>query len=679
MKPVILLMSLLAALSGCAHDAKPAAPKADAAADSSASDGGGDAKSADQLADASAVPDALPGDATADGAAVQDSAADTPPGDVALADGGCTQTAAWCASNDTVAECVSGVVKELPCGPFQVCLQGKCKVQVCAPASTKCEGKKIVACDDSGTQATTLQDCAAEDKVCEKAACKASICPGGTKKCDGEVAMACSPAGTEWLKLADCGGANSVCHEGSCIPIPCKDGGKGCVNNQAVACKGAGWSVIDDCKGAGNICAAGACAKAACNVGDFDCTSGMAIACQAPGLVWSPPLACPPTTQCTAGIGCTKGPCMPDEEGCSGSQPVVCDPAGVPTPTGADCANSGQVCTAGKCAPQLCKPGAQGCQGNVRSICSDSGAQWLTIEDCGAQTCSDGLCVPKTCGQGQTTCKGAEVAICDGAWKTSACTAGNVCSQGGCVAPACTLDAPKGGVLVVASLPLATLQDACDLDNNGTKDQALGGFSQISQGTSSAQAALGRVLVLQPLGPGPDAVALLPAIVTPTSGWATCPGANCNISIAPDAYELTAIGGTCPARSLLDPVAMSGDKLLAGGPGTAVWVPLQLGALAIEVPLLGARLQGTVAQAGGGWSGVKGVLCGAIAQAQLIAAIDALPDTAVGSAANKLALEKLLAGLAPPDLDLDGDGKPDALSAAFVIQASGSTSLGLAQ
>lgn len=623
-----------------------------------------------------------PTDSIGDEGGPQDVLSDAPsdlgePVDAPGVDGGCTQTGAWCQSNDTVAKCKEGALQLLPCGPFQLCLSGGCAVQVCVPSSTQCEGKKIVHCDDTGTVASVLQDCASQDMICEGAACKPALCPGGTKKCDGQVAMACSPGGTAWLKLADCGADQAVCHEGSCIPIPCKDGGTGCVGGQAVACTGASWSMIADCKAAGQVCSGGGCLQAACKPGDFDCMGGLAVACESPGLVWSPPLACPPTTQCTAGIGCTKGPCMADETGCEGSQPVACDGAGLPTPTGDDCAGSGMVCSGGMCAAKVCTPGVASCQSNVRVICADSGAKWLPQEDCGAQVCDAGLCVPKTCGEGQTACAGGQVAVCDGAWKLVSCPSGSLCSWGACTEPQCEVTAPKGPVLVVQSLPLAKLADACDLDGNGTKDQALGGLSQISQGSSSAQAALGLVRILQPLGTGPDAVALLPAAVTPTSSWASCPGATCQVGVAPDAYELGAVGGICPAKSILDPVVLGADKLSAGGPGTAVWIPLQLGALVIEVPLLGARLKATTTGPVGAWTQVSGVLCGAIPQSQLLGSIEALPDAALGSAANKLALQKLLAGLAPPDLDLDGDGKPDALSAAFTLESGPAQSLGI--
>ncbi len=599
----------------------------------------------------------------------------------------CLPGPATCATANSVAVCSpDGALQTLLCGPAQVCLGGKCKLQICKANAQACDGDKVAACDASGTTLLVVKDCAALGQQCENAACAPKVCEGGSKHCAGDVAQVCSPQGTAWLTVADCAALGSVCKLGACVPIPCADGGLGCEGDAVVQCAGKDWKTVQDCGAKNEVCAAGKCQKTLCNVGNFDCVGGMYTTCEAPGLAWSLPLACPVNTACAPGIGCLPAPgiCQPDDSGCKGTQPMACDAAGTASPTGDDCAKSGQVCTGGACKAKLCKPGALGCQDNHAVACNDAGTDWLLGQDCGAQVCSDGVCKTKVCGQGQTACAGANLALCNGNWQFSACPqAGQVCSAGACVKPACKPESPQGPVIAFAALPYAPLAAACDLNDDKKPDSALGVLAQFNQAGASAQAALAKVRVLAWSGtPQLPEVAILPALVTPTGAWAGCPGPACARLVEPDAYDLQAGAALCPAKALLaggviDP--QTGAAAVGGG-GSVVVIPLQAGVLALEVPLFGARLVGKLAGDLAAPKGFEGVLCGAVPHDALAAAFDQIPDAAFpqGSAA-KLQFAKLITNLVQPDLDLDGDGKKESVSAAFAVVAGPALSLGVAK
>lgn len=674
-------------LAACAADKKPATPDA-AAADTAASDafaaaevgaetaGAADAK-AETISDtvAEVAPDAAGSDAAAD------QTGDSGP------DAACLPGTVTCENGSTVKACNSeGQFTSLPCGAAQLCLLGKCKVKLCVANAVTCAGDKIVKCDATGTGSSDVDDCAAQQKVCENGACAAKVCDPGTKHCNGNVAQICSPGGSAWLNVADCTAQNALCKPQGCVPIPCQDGGVGCEGDSVVQCLGIDWKTIKDCKADGQVCAGGKCQKTVCTAGDYDCVGGKYTICEPDGLSWSLPLFCPGGLQCAPGIGCLPPPaiCQAEDTGCKGSQPVACDIAMNISPTGDDCAKTGKACSGGACKPKLCAPGQLGCTDNHAVACSDAGTDWLDIEDCGKKVCSKGVCQPKVCGQGQTACAGAKLALCQDSWQATDCpNAGEVCGQGQCVVPQCKPEAPEGTVLIVAALPLANIASACDLNDDKKPDQALGVLSQMVQGGISAQAVLGKVRVLQ-LGNAPDNpfATLLPASVTPTGDFAKCAGAGCSVYVEPDGYELLANVPMCPARTLLGDVVMdaASGKYKAGGGAYTAFVPLQAGVLAVELPLFGAQLKGKVLQKDGAVVGFDGVLCGAVPQDVLFTILSQIPDAAFGGKPeDKVKFAKLLTTLAAPDLDLDGDGKKESVSAAFAVVAVPGKSLGLAK
>ncbi|MSQ84499.1 MAG: hypothetical protein EXR77_16735 [Myxococcales bacterium] len=637
----------------------------------------------------------VPIDAANEGAGPTDAGpTDAGPTDAGPTDAGaaCSPGQKTCASPTTVQYCNSdGVFETVVCGSAQVCLDGKCKLQLCAPNATVCDAGKVATCNATGTQLVATKDCAAAAQVCENAQCLAKLCDGGAKQCDGQVAQVCSPAGTSWLKVSDCKEQNAVCKSGACVPIPCADGGFGCQGNAIVKCDGSSWASVQDCSQSTQVCLAGKCQKTLCLTGVYDCVGGLYTTCEAPGLSWSLPLNCPIGTTCAWGIGCLPAPaiCQPGDSGCDGSQPVVCDAAGTATPTGSDCAKADQVCSGGGCKAKLCAAGTLGCLDNHAVACNDAGSDWLDIEDCSAKICNKGKCLPKVCGQGQTACSGASLALCDGSWQVTTCSvAGQKCSNGGCTTPQCALQATVGPVLVVGSLPFAPLSTACDLNDDKKPDAALGALSQLNQGQASAQTALGKVRVLQLAGlqgaAGADALMalLLPALVSATVAWDQCPGAECKVSVEPDAFELQSGAATCPAKTVLsggtfDPTT---GKLSVGGGGNVAYVPLQTGVLAIEIPLFGARLVGSVGLVGGAPQSFSGVLCGSVPQEVLFGALSQIPDAAfANSKLDKGGFAKLLTALAPADLDLDGDGIKESISAAFTVVTGPASCLGMAK
>ncbi|MSQ84763.1 MAG: hypothetical protein EXR77_18140 [Myxococcales bacterium] len=112
-------------------------------------------------------------------------------------------------------------------------------------------------------------------------------------------------------------------------------------------------------------------------------------------------------------------------------------------------------------------------------------------------------------------------------------------------------------------------------------------------------------------------------------------------------------------------------------------VPLTAGAqvlLQVYHPRLDAQV--TVAQGGEpagplGWRAVQGSLCGAVPLADLDAALAGLPQATLESLGGLATAQALRAKMVPGDVDLDGDGKNDAASAAVAFTGTRAKITGL--
>ena len=163
----------------------------------------------------------------------------------------------------------------------------------------------------------------------------------------------------------------------------------------------------------------------------------------------------------------------------------------------------------------------------------------------------------------------------------------------------------------------------------------------------------------------------------------TCKPAEqvCKYSIAAAEYDPQTPGQVCQHRPELTlanltveptatgPSALSPSLcgvLAAGSLGDVIAVPVYVLGVPLWLPVRDARLSAAV-QSHPPWQELNsGLLCGSVGLSDIDAAIDTLPAEALAANGFTREVVKLLvAGLMKPDIDSDGDAKPDAMSAAF--------------
>jgi hypothetical protein len=130
---------------------------------------------------------------------------------------------------------------------------------------------------------------------------------------------------------------------------------------------------------------------------------------------------------------------------------------------------------------------------------------------------------------------------------------------------------------------------------------------------------------------------------------------------------------------------LQGPKQATLPPGDVVQfaVPLKAGAtvlLQVHHPRLDAQVavaQGDEPAGPLGWRTIQGSLCGAVPLAELDAALAGLPQATLDALGGLAAVQALRAKMLPGDLDLNGDGKVDAASAAVAFTGTRAKITGL--
>jgi hypothetical protein len=134
-------------------------------------------------------------------------------------------------------------------------------------------------------------------------------------------------------------------------------------------------------------------------------------------------------------------------------------------------------------------------------------------------------------------------------------------------------------------------------------------------------------------------------------------GPGCNYTVAPDSFD-----ADCNPVVELEGAVISGDKLNAGGGDAAITLPLPIAGLDLQVSVFKAKLTATVVLQGGTIASMTGVLGGAVKKSDLEAAIAALPDDTFEPPLSKDTVLSFLGLLVQNDIDIDGDGVPEAAS-----------------
>ena len=436
----------------------------------------------------------------------------------------------------------------------------------------------------------------------------------------------------------------------------------------------------------------GDAATKVCEAGKRRCKEGSAIAyeeCLADGSDWQLKV-CPGAKDVCKDGACVQAACGPKTAYCEAAKAMLCKEDGSGGELTADCGGQGKACKAGKCVEAACKPGSTGCQGNAVAVCNAAGTE-QKVTACAAGTlCNKGVCIKGVCVPFATKCDGDKVLQCAvdaSKWSVVACAPGHKCKGGQCVQTSGQCTVPKtwtkdAQVLKSMDLPKSSM-GACDLDGDGQPDNAMGAAlsafsSQIKTAISEQIAKGDGATLLHADGWNtsgkPFSLQLLQGAVTPAGGCNPALSSGCKFVVSSAAYDKTSMaGGSCPAKGQIDTAVVTGGQLTAKAPaGKQMMFALPLLSIGLEFPLSNLSLQGQVVGPNGWQSTSSGRLCGVVKKADIMAAIDKIPDAELAALGGKDVVKQIIAGVMKADIDLDGDGTKESVSAliAFTSHAA---------
>jgi hypothetical protein len=196
--------------------------------------------------------------------------------------------------------------------------------------------------------------------------------------------------------------------------------------------------------------------------------------------------------------------------------------------------------------------------------------------------------------------------------------------------------------------------EALDVDGNGTLDNAFGGLGGLANGPLADAVASGAVMLLAEFR---DRTAMLVTMAV-YNGSLHPDHASCDFQTQTCGYVVDpamVLPDTClPLVSM--PGTLSGNNIQAGGPGTSMPFSIPITDTAVlDITLHMVQFQGTLDIQNGEVVGFEGILAGAITEANLMEAIDALPpDALAGIGMTPAQLKMLLPALVPNDVSTTG-------------------------
>ena len=420
---------------------------------------------------------------------------------------------------------------------------------------------------------------------------------------------------------------------------------------------------------------------------DNDCGPG--LTCDKPAFV------CKTPKQVKAGLPVCAADCE-ESKGCSGDGLCGLSAGACAALSFGDCVSSAVCKVSGRCSASAgaCVVGADAdCQKS--EACSKDGKCKATAGVCTkpatATTCGDGTCEPgetkqscaKDCGDvGGDPCP-CEAGACG--VKTGCpndcgvCGDGQACFDNQCKVAQCQLpDTFTGSVQRITKFELLTSKFGCDFDDSGTPDNGLGKlfkvYSFANEGATNAIMAGKLNLLLHAAsfdakGQAFD-VSLLQGDLPPgpvaCDFTATDVAQSCSFIARAEGYDGAAKSAICPAKSTFSGVKVAAGQLVTQGTDNTVEVLVYVVGVPLKLKVIKALVQGKIS-AGSTWGATtEGRICGAIRTTDVDAAVDSISDSALlGTGFDKASVKKLVADLFKPDVDTDGDKKPDAISAAW--------------
>ncbi len=260
-----------------------------------------------------------------------------------------------------------------------------------------------------------------------------------------------------------------------------------------------------------------------------------------------------------------------------------------------------------------------------------------------------------------------------------ACTATQYCDETGAVPGACkdTAALPTkwgvgddGKIQKVIKLAITDKTKACDMNGDGTPDNALAGASSLI-GTNLQDAVKkgSVVLMFEPKTYKTDGTAftfnVLIGDVDPTDTAHDATTAGGKYTVKKESYD------PATGKSL---VAFNAATIKAGqleAKSDKFFLNLNISSISLALTISAVDFSGTTADANSWVSTTGGRLCGYITETDLNNAIDGLPADMLAQFGGKDAVKKLLPTLIKSDVDSDGDGIKDAKSLALDIDTLG--------
>ncbi len=481
---------------------------------------------------------------------------------------------------------------------------------------------------------------------------------------------AAAAGGPTFVTLAD----TTPCSDGNACTLDDRCDGGRCVAGAARTCESADVCVAASCdpaSGCVEVATTASCDdQNPCTVGDVcadkACTAGPS------------PLDCDDNDPCTidacvAGQGCTHDA----ESKCDDNDPCTTDTCLVDgtcvnTPFTGAC-DDNNPCTTG----EVCDASFE-CGGGQDVSCDDGNT--CTTDTCSPAVgclnlfrnddCSTGTCGPALCDDGE------------------ACTINDRCVAGECFGaktiscPLCPLEATDRANKITSLLLMADGQPGSGLDVDedpgtcaptndcgGGVDNALSILASLVNPGITDSIEDGIVKWVVDLRHATTDGAIFPMSIY-DSGLAF--DESCDYQASTCDYDIASLSfdATCTPYFLFDNARITNGRITAGGRDQLISMVLPLvGGSLLAVTIASARTEGTVTiGADGRVTAINGIIAGAIPKAQLIEAVRELdPDNFSLPGFTPEGAADLLDTLVVADIDLDGDGLPEAASMSMRI------------
>ena len=226
-------------------------------------------------------------------------------------------------------------------------------------------------------------------------------------------------------------------------------------------------------------------------------------------------------------------------------------------------------------------------------------------------------------------------------------------------------------------------EQGCDLTDDGKPDNSMGALVALAGDAIEHSVTSGDVkLILEALPYHTDGkpfeLRMLSASLDKSNEDCKFNEQICTYTISDANYDLKANnGGVCPPGASLKTATIVDGKLSGGGKGFGFTIPIPMGGVKLELPFENAMIEGQVQDKTTWKSTGLGKLCGVIPKPALFEALEHVPEEQLKSIGGKAGAKSLLDTLLVADIDLDGDGTPEGVSAGFSFTTIGAKVVGM--